>query len=290
MTLRLTRRRDPRTFWLLTSPTLVILLVVGVYPLVASLWMALNRSQVTGPSRFVGFDNFARLAADPRFWNAIINSLAFATLALSLELVFGLAVALALRRSGRETWLVPVFMLPMLISPVVAAVTWLMLYHPTIGLINYVLRPLIGTPAWLANSSLALPSLVVVDIWEWTPFVFLLLRAAYLGASVEIEEAARVDGAGRIALFRHILLPQLAPAIGAVLLIRGIDVLKVFDTIYVMTGGGPGLSTETLGIYIYRAAFEDFNVGYAAALSYVQFALVIVLGLLFIRRVGRTQQ
>jgi multiple sugar transport system permease protein len=165
-----------------------------------------------------------------------------------------------------------------------------MLYNPTIGLINYVLKPIIGTPAWLTDVDLAVPALVVVDTWQWLPFMFLVLRAAVLSTSVEIEEAAIVDGASRLQLFRRILLPQLYPAIAIVLLIRSIDVLKVFDVIYVMTGGGPGRLTETLGIYIYRTAFEEFNLGYAAALSYVQLALVLVLGLGFVIRLQRRQE
>ena len=265
-------------------PALVVLVAIGLFPLLHSLWISLQRFAFAGTTSFGGLDNYARLVSDGRFWNALGNTAFIATLAVGLELVLGLLLALALKPHGWETRVLPLFMLPMMVAPVVAAIVWMMLLHPTIGLFNHALAIVGVAPvAWLTDPAFARPSIIAADVWQWTPFMFLIIRAGVLAVPVDQIEAARLDGAGRFSLFRNVYLPNLTLAIAVALLIRAIDVVKLFDLIWVMTKGGPGNFTETLSVYVYRTAFVDFNSGYAAAIAYVQFAVVGILGWAFIR-------
>jgi multiple sugar transport system permease protein len=179
-------------------------------------------------------------------------------------------------------------LLPMVMTPVIVALTWRMLYGPTYGFFDYLLSRLgLGQPDWLDNSRLALASVITVDAWQWTPFMFLMLTAGLHSLPTEPFEAARVDGAGRIATFRHITLPLLRNIIIIALIFRAIDAFDTFDIIWVLTNGGPGTSTQTLTIYSYFQSFRWFNFGYGAALSVVMLGVVAVFCVMMVAMMNR---
>src|SRR5437773_8019231 len=180
----------------------------------------------------------------------------------------------------------------MILPPVVAGVTWRLIYNPNFGVLNGILR-LFGLDTrrwtWLADPSLALPAVILVDVWEWTPFVFLILLAGLQAIPQEPYEAARIDGANAWQTFLHITLPLLIPAILVALLLRTMDLLRIFDQIFILTQGGPGFSTETVSLYIYRTAFRFFDFGYAAAMSFVLLLLTNIVSVGYIRLLQRQE-
>lgn len=234
------------------------------------------------PAVWAGLANYQRFLEDQFFWLALRNTAIFTVLAVGLELLLGLALALLLQ--GELTrWRTAVrtlFLLPMVLSPVVVGITWRSLLTPEFGWINQILGFHVG---WLSDPTLALYTLVVVDAWQWTPFTFVILLAGLLGLPPEADEAARVDGANAWQRFRFVTLPTLAPLISVVVILRAIDASKIFDLVYNLTQGGPGTSTETLAFYMYRLAFRSFDQGYAATVSVVLSIIVGVLVGIFLK-------
>ncbi|MBP6440148.1 MAG: sugar ABC transporter permease [Caldilineaceae bacterium] len=221
--------------------------------------------------------------ADARFWNAVWNTLYFTALAITVELVLGVAIALLLDAKdyrGKRV-VTSILLLPMMATPVAVAMVWLLMFEPTAGVINYALGELgLPKPLWIAGSNSVIPSLVLVDVWEWTPLITLIVLAGLAGLPSEPFEAARVDGASYLQILRRVTLPLLLPTISVAGLLRFIDCIKTFDIIYGMTGGGPGFSSETLNIYTYNQAFYYFNFGYASALLVIFFTIVTGISLL----------
>lgn len=277
---------DRHARWLFPGPALVFVLVLMVFPIAYTVWTSLTGWDLgTGhPATFIGLENYAKLAGDDRFRSAIVRTLAFTALAVGIEIVLGVAIALVLNREfrGRRV-LTSILLLPMMATPVAIAMVWLLMYEPTAGIINYVLRTLhLPTPLWIAGTESVIPSLALVDIWEWTPMVVLITLAGLASLPTDPFEAARIDGASPWQLIRHITLPLLVPTIIVAALLRLIDALKTFDIIYTMTGGGPGFSSETLNVYTYQQAFLYFGFGYASSVLIVFFALVLGVSLVFI--------
>lgn len=232
---------------------------------------------VTG-AKFIGFGNYKRMFADPTFWNSIGKTAYQVIGTVSGQMVLGMGIALLLSRKFRGVGLLrSLYIIPMMITPVVAGLLWRILFNPDSGAINYYLS-LIGIhgPNWLGDPRTAMPSIILTDLWFSTPFVGIILLAGILSIPTEIFEAARVDGASPTKIFWNITLPLLRPMIFLALLFRLMDAMKRFDSIYVMTGGGPGNSTETLDLHVYFAAFENLQVGYSAAMGCV--LLVLILG------------
>ncbi|PYU95649.1 MAG: sugar ABC transporter permease [Acidobacteria bacterium] len=272
-------------YWFL-APSVVMLLALTVYPLIFVLHVSFHRLTPAGDV-FVGLRNYARILQDGFFCRAVAQTLIFAGTALILEFLLGLALALLLDSEirGRAFWRA-LFLLPMILPPVVAGVTWRLIYNPNFGVLNGILR-LFGLDTrrwtWLADPSLALPAVILVDVWEWTPFVFLILLAGLQAIPQEPYEAARIDGANAWQTFFHITLPLLIPAILVALLLRTMDLLRIFDQIFILTQGGPGFATETVSLYIYKTAFRFYDFGYAAVLSIVLLAVTMVLCRLYLR-------
>jgi multiple sugar transport system permease protein len=269
------------------APAVVALLAIMVFPSFFNLYISLNEwfAASASPPEFVLFDNYIRLfTEDEAFPAAIGRTLYFTVLAVGAQMLLGLGIALVLHREFRGQNLArSVFMLPMMATPAAIALVWVLIYHPTLGVINYLLSVLgISPQEWLSKSHLAIPSLALVDTWQYTPFVTMVLLAGLAAMPLEPFESARIDGAGSWQMFRYITLPLLRPTIVV------IDSLKVFDTIYVMTQGGPGRASETLNLYAFRTAFEYFHVGYAASISLTLIALVFVVSAA-IFRAGRVQ-
>ncbi|HVY61520.1 MAG TPA: sugar ABC transporter permease [Planctomycetota bacterium] len=267
----------------LVAPALVALAVVAAYPLVAVIWLSLRRRMlVFGIDEWRGLDNFALLARDARFWNALWNTVYFAAVSVTAELALGLGMAMALRRAFPGRALVrAAILVPWAIPGAVAAKMWQWLFMPGSGLIDYVLaRPDLD---WLGSPTLALHAAIAADVWKTTPFVALLVLAGLETIPEDLYRAARVDGAGALRTFFEVTLPLLRPALAVAAIFRTLDALRVFDAVFVLTGGGPANTTETLSIYAYKVLFQTLQFGYGSALAVVTFALVLVASAILVR-------
>lgn len=263
---------------LLVLPSLVYLVAFSIFPLFFSAYLSLTEPK-QGQNVFIGAGNYVNLLGDTAFHGALLNSFLYTIAAISIEFIFGLLIAQLLTTQvgkGFRDAVNLAIIIPITMTPVVIALMWKILFmHPSFGLFNYGLSLLgIQGQAWLGSGTTAMPSVIFVDIWEWTPFVVLVLASSMSGLPPEQFEAGRIDGASGWQLFRHISLPLLKPAILVILLIRTMDALRVFDTIFMMTKGGPGSSTEVLSILIYLQAFPFFHMGYASAMSYVMMFII----------------
>jgi len=256
---------------LLIAPSLLVLLSLSIYPLIYSITISLQ-AQSAGESRW-STENFARLFSDNFFLTALAHTFVYAIAALALELLIGLGLALLMNKQLRARGLFrATLLIPMMLPTVVVGVVWRLMLNPNFGAINGTLKYFgVNTESltWTASPRLAMLSVIAVDVWQWTPFVFLVLLAGLQAIPEEPYEAARIDGSSNWQTFRHITLPLLKPAILIALLLRTMDLLRVFDQIFILTEGGPGFATETISLYIYRTAFRFFNFGYAAAMSFV---------------------
>lgn len=267
--------------WVLMSPALLLLAVVTALPMAYVVWLSLNRRALFHAEAFAGLDHYLRLAGDARFWNALGNTLYFAAVSVTLELALGLAIALLLARAGRVRSLVyAAVLVPWAVPTVVSARMWEWMYNPELGVLSY----LAGTPVnWLGDPVLALHAAIAMDVWKSTPFVALLLLAGLQGIPRDLLHAAAIDGAGAWTAFRRITLPGLAPVILVAAVFRTIDALRVFDAIYVLTGGGPANATETLSIYAYRVLFQMLDFGYGSALAVAMLGISGIAALAYAR-------
>lgn len=274
------------------APAVAVYLLLALLPIVNLLVMSVHDIRwVQGVPQwdFVGTRHFQSISSDPLLRAGAANTLIFAAAAVALEMALGLTLALLVSRArhGRVLYRT-IFLLPVLIPGIVIGAIWKLMYHPDFGIINQVVTA-VGLPAqdWLGDTRLALASVIVVDVWHWTPFVFLLLLAAVETLPQEVQEAARIDGASSWQAFRHVTFPMLLPAFAATLAFRLIVSFKVFDEVYLLTGGGPGTATEVVSFTIYRRFFTEDRMGYGAAISVVTLfvlTLFIVVALGMARR------
>jgi len=285
------RRRDPLSRlrkWLhsnpatvMLGPAIVVLLVFTIFPSIYSLALSFQDWNMQARNShwvFQGLKYYQRVLTDPRALQAFCVTGIFITGSVLSEIVFGLLIALLLDQQRRGTGITrTAILLPMMTTPVVVGLIWRLMFNADIGWINFVLRALhLPGLDWLGSPHTALLSIGIADVWEWTPFVAIILLAALKAMPMEPTEAARVDGAGPFQIFRLLILPYLRPAIGVCVLLRVIDSVKSFDLFYVLTGGGPGTATEVIGLYTYKQGFNFFKLNYAAALSYSTLILVVI--------------
>jgi multiple sugar transport system permease protein len=278
---------EKNTKWLLLVPTIFLLLALTVYPLIYAFIAMLHKINIrTGERTFIGFQNFIEMSTDLFFWNALKNTAIYTGTAVAVEFVLGLSLAMFLstKLAGRNIFR-SLFLTPMMLPPIVAAVIFKIIYIPDFGIINWFLG-LFGIEGivWEASANTALLSIIMVDIWEWTPFMFLILLAGLQAIPLDPYEAAEVDGATKFQIFRDITFPLLRPAVLIALLLRIMDTLRIFDQIFIMTGGGPANATETMSLYIYRHGFRFSNIGYATAMSFIMLILTILISNFFISR------
>lgn len=278
-------KRDLLLPALFLAPALAVLLALSIYPLIYSVTISLQRETAGGA--VWGLENFTRLLSDNFFWTAMGHTFVYSTAALTCEFLLGLGLALLLNNQIRGRGFFRASLLvPMMLPTVVVGVVWRLMLNPNFGAVNGTVKQFgIDTEnlTWTASPKLAMLSVIAVDVWQWTPFVFLVLLAGLQAIPQEPYEAALIDGSSRWQTFRHVTLPLLKPAILIVLLLRTMDLLRVFDQIFILTEGGPGFATETISLYIYRTAFRFFEFGYAAAMSFVLLALTNVISVLYIR-------
>jgi multiple sugar transport system permease protein len=270
-----------RTFrhWSLL-PAVLLFVALTLYPLVNLVRMSVSTIEFAQGAeiwRLTPGANFAQLAADDVLRPALVNTLVFVVISVTAEMIIGLALAIAVAGLVRgKKWVRTVLILPILVPPVAIGSMWKLMYNYDFGIFNQALAALGAAPVnWLGSTSLALMSVIVVDIWHWVPFVFLILFAAVEGLPVDLLEAARVDGATRWQIVWRIMIPLLRPAIVVAFLFRSILAFKVFDEVYLLTSGGPGTSTELINLHLYKVFFEQNQLGYGALLSLAVIAAIV---------------
>ncbi|OCP19101.1 MULTISPECIES: sugar ABC transporter permease [unclassified Ensifer] len=274
--------------FLMLAPTILILLGLTIFPSLYMFYAAVHKISPNPdlPWEFVGADNFARLLSDTQFHVALWNTTVFTVVAVTTEFLLGLGLALLLDKFIRRlTFLKTVLMVPMMLPPVAVAITWKLIYEPQFGVLNEIMYRL-GLPlqAWAGDVNLAMFSIIVADVWQWTPFIFLLMLAGLASLPVEPYEAAALDGASSWRQFWDLTLPFLKPVIAIALLLRVMDALRLFDLVFILTGGGPADRTKVLSLYIYQVAYRFADPGYAAAISLFVLFVTIVLSTWFMKR------
>jgi ABC-type sugar transport system permease subunit len=279
--------------WLFSAPALLVLALVALGPLLGTFWESLHQHDLRMPwlgRPFIGLDNYFEALRDPRFRGALAHTAFFTAATVLVELGLGLVLALALHRAYRGRGLLRlVVLLPWAIPTVVSALVWRFMFESESGVANSVLLALrlIDQPiVWFAQPLLAWLPLILADVWKMTPFVTLLLLAGLQNIDETLYEAARMDGASAWQQLRNVTLPLLAPALLVAFVFRALDAIRVFDLVYVLTGGGPGTATEPLTLYSFNALLQNLRFGYGSALSIIVFVLSFVLALIYIRALG----
>jgi len=286
-------RRDRLSFLLLMGPPFLIIFVLTVVPFFYSLYLSTWKMNFAMPAntRFVGLRNFVYMVTeDPYFWTIIRNTAVQVFGTVSLQVVVGVLLALLFSRAVRGMNIARgLIMLPMMTTPVVVGVIWRFMVNPDFGIINYLLSVVgIHGPDWLGRPGLAMATIIAADVWLSTPFVTVILVAGISSLPVEPFEAATVDGASSWQTFVHVTMPLLSPVIWVAVMFRLIDALKRFDSIVIMTAGGPGNATETLNLFAYSNAFTMMDAGYGSSLAVLLFLLIGLVSIFTIRRVQRS--
>jgi ABC-type sugar transport system permease subunit len=276
---RARRRRPFRAGYLFLLPSAVILAAFVVYPIVQSGWMSLHDWSFLSPQhRFVGLGNYREIWHDPRFWNALRNTLIFSAVAVPAQVLLGLGLAVALARDTRVNRLMrSVYFFPVISSLATMAIVWKFLLDPDIGVLSHGLQQ-VGFPhvAILQSTTWALPAVILVSVWKNVGFTMVILLAALQDVPVNLYEAAAIDGAGGWRRFRDVTVPSLRQSLLFATVISVIASLQLFDQVYVMTDGGPLFHTETLVTYMYKLGFQEYRSGYAAAIAWVLFLLILL--------------
>jgi len=275
-------------YWPFVIPALVVISAVIVFPWVFTLWMSAHRWTLGQEQSFIGFENYIRLASDARFWESLWHTLIYTVLSVVAPLFLGTLAALVFdAQFPLRGFLRGVFVMPMMATPVAIALVWTMMFHPQLGVLNYLLSFIgIGPLEWIYNQSTVIPSLVLVETWQWTPLVMLIVLGGLAAVPREPYESAEIDGANAWQKFRYLTMPMIAPFLMIAVIIRSIDAVKSFDIIYAMTQGGPGTASETINIYLYNTAFAYYDIGYGSAMAVVFFIIIVALSfvLLMVRQ------
>jgi multiple sugar transport system permease protein len=268
-------------------PAVLAIVLLIVAPILTNFVLSTYDYFIGGRPIYVGVENYVRAFGDARVWNGVRNTFYFTFTAVPLQLLLGLGIAVLFNREffGRSLART-IILLPMVATPVAIALIWALMFNPSLGVLNYFLESLgLERSLWVAQRNLAIPSLVLVDTWQWSPMIALILLAALQGVPIEHYEAARIDGASGWQSFWHITLPGIRSAIVVALILRSVDALKTFDIIYVITEGGPGIASETLNVLAFKTGFQFFHAGYAATL--LIFLMTLVLAIAYLLNIVR---
>lgn len=273
------------------APAVVLTIAVIVFPWIFTIYMSLHDWQITGAKEFIGLENYRGALADARFRQAVLRTGSYAFFAVSFPVILGTIAATVFHHEFPLRGLLRgIFIMPMMATPVAVALVWAMMFHPQLGVLNYLVKS-IGLPPslWVYAPNTVLPALAMVETWQWTPLVMLIVLGGLATLPVEPYESARIDGAAPWQTFVYITLPLVMPVILVAVVLRTIDALKAFDLIFTITQGGPGTASETLNIYLYLKAFSFYQIGQASAVVVLFFALIVALsmGALYLRE--RTQ-
>jgi multiple sugar transport system permease protein len=269
----------------LIAPAMVTLVVVALVPFVYTIYLSLHEMQFARVGEWAGLANYRALLANARFWHSVWISAIFVALAVPLQFVLGLLGALVLNQGIRgRSFIVPVLFVPTMMAPIVVAILWKVMLAGSWGLLSYNILERFGILtdlSVLASPALALYALVFIDVWQWTPFVMLALFAGLQSLTVAPYRAAAVDGATSFQMFRRLTIPLLTPLMAVIVLLRLIDAFKIFDTIFLLTGGGPGQATESLSLFTYKTVFDFWTLGTATATAVVIWLMFFVFSNLF---------
>jgi len=277
----------------LILPATLLIVVFLVGPFYYMTYTAMTDLSFANPDQkgaFIGWDNFRKLVRnDPIFWGSFWLTIRFVAASVLVEFVLGFALAwLIWRYIERQRLLTTLLLVPMMLAPVAVGLIWRLLLQGDFGMVTHYLRKiglLSQASAVFSTPSLVMPTIIAIDVWQWTPFVTLIILAGLMSLPRSPFEAATMDGAGPWRQFVDIMLPLLRPIIALVLLLRGIDAFKEFDKVFIMTGGGPGTVSELLSIYAYRVNFKNWNLGYGAAVSFMVYLVVLILCSIFYKAV-----
>jgi multiple sugar transport system permease protein len=270
-------------------PAILFVGLLMVFPVLYTLYLSFTNWNLTSgmPMTFAGLDSYSRMLNEPRFLHALGRTFYFTIFAVFFETFFGVAAALILSRAFVGKSLAKLLLLlPLVATPVAVGIVFNLFYDPTIGLVNFVLMSMnLPTGSWVSNEHSVIPALIIVDVWQWTPMITLIVLAGLAAMSEEPVEAARVDGASEWQILRFVTIPMVMPVILTAMILRLIDALKTFDIIFAMTGGGPGYASETLNIMGFKYSFEYFRMGQSAVILVALFLVVFLssLGIMKLR-------
>jgi len=261
------------------APAIITLFIIVIFPVVYNIYMSLNKWKIgLGSPKFIGLQNYLDAFSDPRFWNGLKVMFYFSGLSLSIEIILGLLIAVYFNKEFKgSNFVQTIYIFPFAATPVAIALIWRIMLNPQIGVLNYFLS-LVGLPGslWVSDSRTVIISLVLVDVWKWTPMITLIVLAGLKSLPKDPYEAAVIDGANAFHIFSHITVPLIRPVLITALTLRSLDNLKEFDIIYTITQGGPGIASETLYLYSYKTAFNFFKAGYGSTLIIIVFLLVLL--------------
>lgn len=275
-------------------PALLLVIAFTLYPLGFSLLNSFKKFKLTAPNltKYIGLQNYIDAFKNTEFVEALIRTLALTVIIVTIQLFLGIVFALILSKSFKGHGIVrSILILPLAATPIVVGLTWKLMFDPRVGVINYILS-LIGIdgPIWLANTDTALLGIIIMQVWQWTPFIVVILLAGILGQDKGIHEAALVDGATNMQTIFKITLPLLNRVIGVAVLIRASDAFRLFDQVWMLTKGGPGTSTETLTVSIYRASFNYFDIGRASAYSFIMLIIMMIFFIFTVKRINLLEE
>jgi len=278
-------------YMLFIVPALAVMFAVIIFPWLFTFFMSVHDWRMGQAKTFVGVDNYTKLLSDERFLSAVVRTLVYTVLSTVIPVVLGVLSALVFHRNFPFRGVLrAVFIMPMMATPVAVALVWTMMFHPQLGVLNYLLG-LVGIPPslWVFDQATVIPSLVLVETWQWTPLVMLIVLGGLASLPTEPYESALIDGATPWQMFRRITFPPVLPFIMVATIIRTIDAVKSFDTIFVITLGGPGTASETINLYLYTQAFAFYQIGYASAMVVVFMVVIMALCLILLYLRQRAQ-
>lgn len=276
--------------YLILTPAIFFLLLISLFPAIFNLIVSFQHlTMLDQDTSFYGLTNYTKLLRDLRFWKALFHTFAFTIIAIPIQIALGLLMAqLFVEDMPGKRLLVALLVLPAIISPIVAGASWRLMFDNQYGPINQIISWIAGERVkllWTINTALVYPAIIIVEVWEHTPFVFLLMLAALANVDRNLIDAAQIDGASAWRIFWRVTLPSIRPVLVVVVAIRALDMMRLFDIVWALTRGGPGSLTETISIYAYLLGFEQFETSFTAAMAFVMIAVLSILVILALRRV-----
>jgi multiple sugar transport system permease protein len=280
--------------WLMVAPATLLILALSIYPLLFSLWVDFVNYDFQIPGHdFVGLQNFSQIIDDPLAWSSLGVTIALSVTVVIVEFLLGLALALAMLKTFRGRGVImSILIVPLFISPVIVGQSWALFLQRPFGPADYLLSGLFGRPveiSWVGETPWVYIAIVVADVWQWTPFMFVILLAGLAAIPPHLYEAAELDGVSGLQAFFYITTPQLAPIILLAVTFRLLDAVKLFDIIFMLTGGGPGTATYTTSFYLYQIGFQQFHLSMATAGSWIFLVLISIVIMILVRRLMRAE-
>ncbi len=286
---------DAQIQLLFIAPTIILLVLMNIFPLLYSLYLSFTQFSVIKPNSpplWVGLQNYKEILTNPQVWQYFALTGRYVVISVALQTIVGFSLAMLLRERFRGNGIITtIILIPIMMSPVVIGLFWKLIYNPAFGIMNYLIGYSVPNsgPDWLGTSATALWSVVIVDVWMWSPFVMLLCLSGLKAIPDYLYEAAAIDRANSWFQFRRITLPQVAPLLLIAILFRTIEAFKTFDLVMGLTGGGPGDSTELIAVNLYRGAFQRFATGESSAFAYIILVIIIAVSNMYVRSLNRVK-